>query len=238
MNEKTLTQQHTSDNDFLVGDVVVFDEKLSRDDLLTVDAVLDGGRYLGLSDYRYALPVDRVRHATAEEIQASKRLATIQSMGDDAHIENHVSPLCITDSTNHIESCYIDKKKQVELLQTEVARLNQKCERQAAEMVAMQVQIDELTAENGQLHKAATAHFRNQNHYMDLYHGLVEQLYPYALDLGEPTILLESEKSRFPKEYVDGYNRARECVHHTLMEMMQGDEEYICMQCDMLGDEA
>ena len=145
MNEKTLTQQGTSDNDFLVGDVVVFDEKHSmRDDLLAVDAVLDGGRYLGLSDYRYALPVDRVRHATAEEIQASKRLATIQSMGDDAHIENHVSPLCITDSTNHIESCYIGKKKQVELLQTEIARLNAIVERQKAEMVVMQVEIDLL----------------------------------------------------------------------------------------------
>ncbi|WHP06789.1 hypothetical protein QLH32_04775 [Acinetobacter corruptisaponis] len=34
--------------------------------------------------------------------------------------------------------------RQVELLQTEVARLNHKCERQAAEIVAMQVEIDLL----------------------------------------------------------------------------------------------
>ena len=135
-----LTQLATSDNDFLVGDVVVFDEKLSmRDDLLTVDAVLDGGRYLGLSDYRYALPVDRVRHATAEEIQASKRLATIQSMGDDTHIENHVSPLCHVD-----EKTALNNMKQAEPLEKEVARLNSIVERQKSELVAMQIEIDLL----------------------------------------------------------------------------------------------
>lgn len=49
-------------------------------------------------------------------------------------------------STDNMESCYIEKKQQVELLQTEVARLNHKCERQAAEMLAMQAEIDLLKA--------------------------------------------------------------------------------------------
>ena len=131
------------------------------------------------------------------------------------------------------DDAHIDKKKQCEPLQTEVARLNATIERQKAEMVVMQVQINELTAENAGLHQAATTHFRNQNHYMDLYHKLVCELYPYALDLGEPADV----NSDIDKEYMDGYNRARECAHHNLMQMMESDEEYICMQCDMLFDE-
>ena len=157
-------------------------------------------------------------------------------MVDDAHIENHISPLCLSDSRKNesqsplsikqdalsrMESCYIEQKKHVELLQTEVTRLNSTVER--------------LKAENKMLHEAAATHLRNQNHFMDLYNRLVEQLYPYALDLGEPTIFLESEKSRFPTEYRDGYDRARECAHYNLLEMMESDEEYIRMQCDMLG---
>ena len=130
------------------------------------------------------------------------------------------------------DDAHIDKKKQCEPLQTEVARLNATIERQKAEMVVMQVQINELTAENAGLHQAATTHFRNQNHYMDLYHKLVCELYPYALDLGEPADV----NSDIDKEYMDGYNRARECAHHNLMQMMKSDEEYICMQCDMLFD--
>ena len=91
--------------------------------------------------------------------------------------------------------------------------------------------IERLKAENKMLHKAAATHRRNQKHYMDLYHRLVEQLYPYALDLNEPVDTYSS------KEYTDGYNRARAFIHYDLMEMMESDEEYICVQCDMLGGE-
>lgn len=72
----------------------------------------------------------------------------LESIGDDAHIENHVSPLCRVDgktALNNMESCYIEKKKHAELLETEVARLNSIIERQKSEMVAMQVEIDLLT---------------------------------------------------------------------------------------------
>ena len=172
----------------------------------------------------------------------------LESMGDDTHIENHVSPLCVVDfskndsqtdlsikddALNRMESCYIDKKKQVEQLQTEVARLNAVVERLKTENLAMQARIDELTAENAQVHQAATTHFRNQNHYMDLYHKLVCELYPYALDLGERVACKDK-----PQDYIDGYNRSGAATSASLLEMMQGDEEYIRMQCDMLGDEA
>lgn len=140
-------------------------------------------------------------------------------LGDDAHIENHISPLCKTES-------------QPVLI---VERDNQIIERLKVENVVLQAKVDELQAENKMLHEAAATHLRNQNHFMDLYNRLVEQLYPYVLDLGEPTIFLESEKSRFPKEYRDGYDRARECVHYNLLEMMESDVEYIRAQCDMLG---
>ena len=153
---------------------------------------------------------------------------TIQSMGDDAHIENHISPLCHVD-----EKTALNNMKQAEPLETEVARLNSIVERLKAENVAMQARIDELTAENAQVHQAATAHFRNQNHYMDLYHKLVCELYPYALDLGEPVACKDK-----PQDYIDGYNCSGAATSASLLEMMQGDEKYIRMQCDMLGDEA
>ena len=104
-------------------------------------------------------------------------------MGDDDHIENHVSLL-----------------------------------------------IERLKAENKMLHEAAATHLRNQNHFKGLYDDLIEQLYPYALDLNEPI-------DGYLKEYVDGYNRARECAHYNLLEMMKSNEEYIKSQCGMLGGE-
>ena len=88
--------------------------------------------------------------------------------------------------------------------------------------------VDDAHIENKMLHEAASTHLKNQMHFKKLYDALVEQLYPYALDLNEPI-------DGYPKEYVDGYNRARECVHYNLLEMMESDEEYIRAQCDMLG---
>ena len=99
---------------------------------------------------------------------------------------------------------------------------------QSAMYVARQSKVDELQAENKILNQAAATHLRNQNHFKGLYDALVEQLYPYALDLNEPI-------DGYPKEYVDGYNRARECAHYNLLEMMESDVEYIKAQCGMLG---
>ena len=121
------------------------------------------------------------------------------------------------DALSRMESCYIEQKKHVELLQTEVTRLNSTVER--------------LKAENKMLHEAAATHLRNQNHFKGLYDALVEQLYPYAIDLEDSV----DGDVNTPKEYMDGYNRARECVHYNLLEMMESDVEYIRAQCDMLG---
>ena len=154
-------------------------------------------------------------------------------MGDDAHIENHISPLCLSDSRKNesqsplsikqdalsrMESCYIEQKKHVELLQTEVTRLNSTVER--------------LKAENKMLHEAAATHLKNQMHFKKLYDALVEQLYPYAIDLEEP---VDGDVNITPQEFIDGYNRARECAHYNLLEMVKSNEEYIRAQCGMLG---
>ena len=154
-------------------------------------------------------------------------------MGDDAHIENHIPPLCLSDSRKNesqspwsikqdalsrMESCYIEQKKHVELLQTEVASLSSTAER--------------LKAENKMLHEAASTHLKNQMHFKKLYDALVEQLYPYAIDLEEP---VTAHQNLQPQQFVDGYNRARECAHYNLLEMMKSDEEYIRAQCGMLG---
>lgn len=49
------------------------------------------------------------------------------------------------DALSRMESCYIEKKKQCELLQTEIARLNNTVERLKTEKLSMQVRIDELS---------------------------------------------------------------------------------------------
>ena len=203
---------------FKVGDKVVFKYNYQPHLLMTIEAVLDGGRFVGVDGYRQAFAAKDFRHATTQEIQANKRFNHIvepNDMVDDAHIENHISPLCKTES-------------QPVLI---VERDNQIIERLKVENVVLQAKVDELQAENKMLHEAAATHLRNQNHFMDLYHRLIEQLYPYAIDLEDPV----DGDVNTPKEYMDGYNRAREIAHYNLLEMMESDVEYICAQCDMLG---
>ena len=104
-------------------------------------------------------------------------------------------------------------------------------EKSKAENVVLQAKVDELQVENKILNQAASTHLRNQHHFKGLYDTLVEQLYPYAIDLEDPV----DGDVNIPKEYVDGYNRARECAHYNLLEMMESDVEYIRAQCGMLG---
>ena len=140
-------------------------------------------------------------------------------MGDDAHIENHISPLCKTES-------------QPVLI---VERGNQIIERLKVENVVLQAKVDELQAENKILNQAASTHLKNQMHFKKLYDALVEQLYPYAIDLEEP---VDGDVNITPQEFINGYNRAHECVHYNLLEMMESDVEYIKAQCGMFGGEA
>ena len=140
----------------------------------------------------------------------------MSNLTEQSNIENHISPLCKTES-------------QPVLI---VERDNQIIERLKVENVVLQAKVDELKAENKMLHKAAATHLRNQNQFMDLYNRLVEQLYPYALDLGEP---VDGDVNITPPEFTNGYNLARECAHYNLLEMMESDVEYIRAQCGMLG---
>ena len=121
--------------------------------------------------------------------------------------------------------------RQDELLQTEVTRLNSTIERLKVENVVLQAKVDELQAENKILNQAASTHLKNQMHFKKLYDALVEQLYPYALSLDEPV----DSSVNAPKEFINGYDRARECAHYNLLEMMKSNEEYIKSQCGMLG---
>ena len=151
-------------------------------------------------------------HRTEHRID---HIVDINAMGDDTHIENHISPLCKTES-------------QPVLI---VERDNQIIERLKVENVVLQAKVDELQAENKILDQAAGTHLRNQHHFKGLYDALIERLYPYAIDLEDSV----DGDVNTPKEYMDGYNRARECVHYNLLEMMESDEEYIRAQCGMLG---
>ena len=102
-------QATASNNDFVVGDTVVFTEEKSCDcDLYEVEAVLDGGLFLGISHYRQAFSARNLRHATVAETKAKRRLPEPDTdMGDDKHIENHVSQKCKTISND--ESIYLSK---------------------------------------------------------------------------------------------------------------------------------
>ena len=75
---------------------------------------------------------------------------------------------------------------------------SQQIELLKAEMVVMQAHIDDLLEQACGL----TA--------------LSDELYEYTLGLGEPVDIYVC-KSR---DFIDGYNRARECAHHNLLEIM------------------
>lgn len=167
----------------------------------------------------YCLINETVNRGVYSMHRTEHRINT-NDMGDDTHIENHISPHCRI-------NCFQDDTE----IGTRTVDIEAENERLKTENLAMQAKVDELQAENKMLHEAAATHLRNQNQFMGLYNRLVEQLYPYAIDLEDPV----DGDVNTPKEYMDGYNRARECVHYNLLEMMESDVEYICAQCDMLG---
>ena len=69
------------------GDCVVFKYNYQPHLLMTIEAVLDGGRFVGVDGYRQAFAAKDFRHATTQEIQANKRFNHIvepNDMVDDA----------------------------------------------------------------------------------------------------------------------------------------------------------
>lgn len=190
-------------------------------------------------------------HRTEHQID---HIVEPNDMGDDAHIENHISPLCKTESQPVLiveRDNQIIERLKVEnvVLQAKVDELQAKLEQAYEDIETFDTahqrecefkaqfakERDELQAENKILNQAAATHLRNQHRFKGLYDALVEQLYPYALDLNEPVV---GNVKTTPQEFIDGYNRALECVHYNLLEMMESDVEYIRAQCDMFGGEA
>ena len=75
---------------------------------------------------------------------------------------------------------------------------SQQIEQLKAERVEMQVHIDNLWEQVSEM----TA--------------LSAELYEYTLGLGEPVDIYVGRS----REFIDGYNRARECAYHNLLEIM------------------
>ena len=194
-------------------------------------------------------------------------------MVDDAHIENHISPLCVSKSSENesqgdlslkenrgsferfYKAKYMQGMSEIQIKNHhDLFRFNDYANEywhnivnrqwhvwnaRQPEISAMQIKVDELQAENKMLHVAAATHLRNQNHFMDLYNRLVEQLYPYALDLNEPPNFSFKNCSHGCRlGFVAGHKTASENASLEILEMLKGDEDYIKAQCDMLGGEA
>lgn len=108
-------QQNNSD--FVEGDTVVFKYNYQPHHLMIIDTVLGDGRYVGVDSYRWAFPAKDLRHATPVEIQLKRRVnksVEISEMGDDAHIENHISPKCKTISNDvqiHLSNAFAAQKE-------------------------------------------------------------------------------------------------------------------------------
>ena len=67
----------STENDFLIGDVVVFSYQYQPHCLMAVEHVLDGGDFVGLEGYRQAFASKDLRHATVAELQANHRLGSV-----------------------------------------------------------------------------------------------------------------------------------------------------------------
>lgn len=83
-------------SEFKAGDQIVkTSPNIRHAHIRTVIAVTkSGGAVLDYSGYGYKYP--KVRHANPEEIDTGHRIDTkqIEDIGDDEHLENHISPNC------------------------------------------------------------------------------------------------------------------------------------------------
>ena len=82
---------------FKVGEAVVL-KKSSQNKVMKIQSYNDEfiRAYWSKGEYSFAHE-SNFRHATPEEIAAGHRFdhfVDINDMGDDSHIENHISPLC------------------------------------------------------------------------------------------------------------------------------------------------
>jgi len=85
-----------NNSDYVVGDTVVFIDSDMHDSLMTVSQV-DEDSVLLDDGAKFALK-HLLRHASITEIKAKRRLSRenrTSFMGDDAYLENNISPKCV-----------------------------------------------------------------------------------------------------------------------------------------------
>lgn len=100
-------QLQVNNSDFVDGDYVVLTSPGTKDELLEIiDHKYTPDMYrVKILSKGLCGPVFKgeIRHATPVEIQLKRRVnksVEISEMGDDAHIENHISPKCRTISND------------------------------------------------------------------------------------------------------------------------------------------
>lgn len=132
----------TASPEFKVGDWVVLANTISTEPSLAQILKTDGRwsivKWLE-DDTESNIRLDFLRHATPEEINAGHRLdhfVAVNDMGDDAHIENHISPNCRI-------NCFQDDTS----MGTRTVDIEAENERLKTENLAMQAEIDELQQE-------------------------------------------------------------------------------------------
>ena len=110
-------QLQVNNSDFVDGDYVVLTSPGTKDELLEIiDHKYTPDMYrVKILSKGLCGPVFKgeIRHATPVEIQLKRRVnksVEISEMGDDAHIENHISPKCRTIS-NDVQKHFADALK-------------------------------------------------------------------------------------------------------------------------------
>jgi len=79
---------------FKVGDKVVYLSKIApeHDDIYEIYHLSEDSCFMSHLGFDYKAMFEYIRHATPEEIAAGHRIDN--DMGDDSHIENHISKNC------------------------------------------------------------------------------------------------------------------------------------------------
>lgn len=101
-----------NNNDYVVGDSVVFIDESKPDHLMTVTQVQKNGVLLN-GNNSFALN-HLIRHATVAEFANQRRMPALTTFGDDQYLENNISPKCKTipnDVRIHLSKALVAQKE-------------------------------------------------------------------------------------------------------------------------------